>query len=326
MAEFREITFAEAIREALVQEMERDESVFLMGEDIGRFGGIFGVTKDMFERFPERVRDTSISEAAFVGCGVGAAICGMKPVIEIMFTDLLGVAMDQIYNHAAKFRYMFGGQVKIPLVIRGPFGAGIRGAAHHSQSIYSIFIHVPGLKIVSPSTPHDAKGLLIAAIRDDNPVLFFEHKMLYGVKGPVPEENYVVPLGEAKIAREGDDVTIVASAMLFHEVIKAASELERQGISAEIIDLRTFAPLDKKTILDSVRKTGRLVIVDEGYPKCGLADHIASIVADEAFEYMDAPIKRVTPPDTPVPFSPVLEDFYIPKSGDITSAVKSTLA
>jgi pyruvate dehydrogenase E1 component beta subunit len=321
----REITFAEAIREALLQEMERDESVFLMGEDIGRFGGIFGVTRGLYEKFPQRIRDTPISEMAFVGCGIGAAICGMRPVVEIMFTDFLSVPMDQIYNHAAKFRYMFGGQVKIPIVIRGPFGAGIRGAAHHSQSIYSIFAHIPGLKVVVPSTPYDAKGLLIAAIRDDNPVLFFEHKRLYGIKGPVPEESYTVPLGEAKVAREGDDITIVASAMMFHKSLEAASTLENYGIRAEVIDLRTLSPLDKKTVVNSVKRTGRLLVVDEGYPKCGIADHVASIVSEEAFEYLDAPIRKVTPPDTPVPFSPVLEDFYLPDSKKIVETAKSIL-
>jgi pyruvate/2-oxoglutarate/acetoin dehydrogenase E1 component len=249
----------------------------------------------------------------------------MRPVIELMFTDFISIPMDQLYNHAAKLRYMSGGQVKVPLVIRGPSGAGIRGAGHHSQSVYAIFTHVPGLKVVYPSTPYDAKGLLSAAIRDDNPVIFFEHKMLYGMNGPVPQENYVIPLGQAKVAREGEDVTIVASGMMFHEAIKAAAELDKQKVSAEVVDVRTFKPLDKKTILDSVRKTGRLVVVDEGYPKCGLADHISAMVAEEAFDYLDASIKRVVPPDTPVPFSPVLEDFYIPRSNNIISAVKSTL-
>jgi pyruvate/2-oxoglutarate/acetoin dehydrogenase E1 component len=320
----REITFVEALNEALRQEMERDSSIFVIGEDVGVYEGIFGVTKGLFKKFgPDRVIDTPISEAGFIGLCVGAAIAGLRPVVELMFVDFFGVAMDQIYNQAAKLRYMTGGKAKIPLTIRTTIGGGLRAAAQHSQVLYSIFAHVPGLKVIVPSTPYDAKGLLISAIRDDNPKIFFEHKQLYGIKGPVPEEPYAIPLGKADVKREGKDVTVVAAAYMVHEALKAAEKLEKEGISVEVIDPRTLVPLDKETILTSVKKTGRLVIADEDYDRCGFASWVASIVADEAFGSLKAPIKRVTTPNVPIPFSPPLEDEILPNATKIENAVKS---
>ncbi len=326
----REITFREAVTEALAQEMQRNKNVFLMGEDLQVFfgGGPMGVTpKEKFvDQFgAERVRDTPISEAAFVGAGAGAAATGLKPVAEIMCVDFFGVAMDQIYNQAAKLRYMFGGQVKVPLVIRTTIGAGISFAAHHSQCLYSIFAHVPGLKVVVPSTPYDAKGLLTAAIRDDDPVMFFEHKVLYPVKGPVPEGELVIPFGKADIKRSGKDVTIVATAMMVHKALEAAGILENEGIQAEILDPRTIVPLDKKAIIESVNKTGRLVIVDEDYERCGFASEVSAIAADECFDYLDAPIKRLATPNVPIPYSPILEKHVIPDENKICKAVKEII-
>jgi pyruvate/2-oxoglutarate/acetoin dehydrogenase E1 component len=323
----RNITFKEAVSEAMAQEMERDSRVFLMGEDLQVFygGGPMGVTpaEKFVKRFgPERVRDTPISEAAFIGAGIGAAMCGMKPIVELMFVDFFGVAMDQIYNQAGKIRYMFGGQGKVPMVLRTTIGGGFSFAAHHSQCLYSIFMHVPGLKVVVPSTPHDAKGLLISAIRDEDPVMFFEHKGLYPMKGPVAEAEYTVPFGQAEIKRKGKDVTIVATAMMLQKSLKAAKQLEAEGIEVEIVDPRTLVPLDKKTILDSVRKTSRLVIVDEDYERCGFASEIAAIVADEAFDVLDEPIKRVSTPNVPIPFAPVLENAVIPSEQRIVETVR----
>ncbi len=320
----RVITFAEALNEALDQEMARDPKVFVMGEDVGVYGGIFGVTKGLLEKYgPERVRDTPIAESGFIGAGVGAAAVGYRPVVELMFIDFLGVAYDQIYNQAAKIRYMFGGKAKIPLVVRTTCGAGFRAAAQHSQSLHALFIHVPGLKVVMPSTPYDAKGLLIASIRDDDPVIFIEHKALYGIKGPVPKEPYEVPLGVADVKREGKDVTIVATALMVHRSLSAAKKLEEEGISVEVVAPRTLKPLDVDTILNSIKKTGRLVVVDEGYPRCGFATDIAALAASLAFEHLKAPVKLVTPPDTPPPFSPVLEDAWMPSEEDIIKAVKN---
>jgi pyruvate dehydrogenase E1 component beta subunit len=324
MAKVREITFVEALNEALRQEMERDPNVFVIGEDVGVYGGVFGVTKGLFEKFgPDRVIDTPISEAGFIGLCVGAAIAGLRPVVELMFVDFFGVAMDQIYNQAAKLRYMTGGKAKIPLTIRTTIGGGFRAAAQHSQVLYSIFAHVPGLKVIVPSTPYDAKGLLISAIRDDNPKIFFEHKKLYGIKGPVPEEPYTIPLGKADVKKQGKDVTVVAVAWMVHEALRAAEKLEKEGISVEVIDPRTLVPLDKETILNSVKKTGRLVIADEDYDRCGFASWVASIVADEAFGYLKAPIKRVTTPNVPIPFSPPLEDEVLPNAAKIENAIRS---
>lgn len=322
----REITFREAINEALRQEMERDPNVVVMGEDVGVYGGVFGVTKGLFEKFGmDRVVDTPISEAGFIGAAVGAAALGLRPVVELMFVDFFGVAMDQIYNQAAKMRYMFGGKIKIPITIRTTIGGGLSAAAQHSQVLYSIFAHVPGLKIIVPSTPYDAKGLLISAIRDDNPKIYFEHKLLYDVKGPVPEEPYTIPLGVADIKREGTDATVIALAYVVHEALKAAGLLSKEGISIEIVDPRTIVPFDKETVLKSVKKTGRVVVVDEDYDRCSFASWVAAIIADEAFEYLDAPIKRVTTPTVPIPFSPVLEREILPNAEKIVRAVKTVL-
>ncbi len=322
----RKITFTEAINEALRQEMERDPSVILMGEDIGVYGGAFGVTKGLIQKFgPDRVIDTPISEAGFIGAAVGAALAGLRPVVELMFVDFFGVAMDQIYNQMAKLRYMSGGQLKVPVTLRAPIGAGISAAAQHSQTLYSIFAHVPGLKVVVPSTPYDAKGLLISSIRDDNPVIFLEHKVLYGLKGEVPEEEYTIPLGKADIKREGDDVTVIGLARTVWHALDTAEQLSKEGISIEVIDPRTIVPFDKETILKSVKKTGRVVIVDEDYDRCGFASWVASIIADEAFEYLDAPIKRITTPNVPIPFSPPLEQYILPDAKKIINTVKSIL-
>jgi pyruvate/2-oxoglutarate/acetoin dehydrogenase E1 component len=326
MGEVREITFVEALNEALMQEMERDPNVIVMGEDVGVYGGIFGVTKGLLQKFgPDRVIDTPISEAGFIGAAVGAAAAGLRPVVELMFVDFFGVCMDQIYNQAAKMRYMFGGKIKIPVTIRTTIGGGLSAAAQHSQVLYSIFAHVPGLKVVVPSTPYDAKGLLITAIRDDNPKIFFEHKLLYGMRGPVPKEPYTIPFGVADVKMEGSDVTVVAVAYMVHEALKAANELKKEGISVEVIDPRTLVPFDKEAVIKSIKKTGRLVVVDEDYDRCGFASWVAAIVADECFGYLDAPIKRVTTPTVPIPFSPVLEKEILPNAEKIIKAVKEVV-
>lgn len=320
----RKITYKEALREALREEMRRDPTVFLLGEDIGRhWGGAFKVTKGLAEEFgDERVRDTPISESAIIGAAVGAAITGTRPVAEIMFGDLTALAMDQIANQAAKIHYMFGGQVKVPLVIRTPFGAGVNIAAHHSQSLEAWFMHVPGLYVAVPSTPYDAKGLLKTAIRGSNPVFFCEHKLLYPMEDEVPETEYTVPFGVADMKREGSDVTIVATLYMVHKALNAAKELEAEGISVEVVDPRTLAPLDKHTIIGSVKKTGRLVVVSEDCKTAGVSAEIAAVVAEEAIDYLDAPIKRVAEPDTPIPFSPPLEQYVIPNEKSIIKAVK----
>jgi len=323
----KEITVRDALREALREEMKRDKTVFLLGEDIGRYwGGAFGVTKGLAEEFgDERVRDTPISESAIIGVGVGAAITGMRPVAEIMFGDLSALAMDQICNQAAKIRYMFGGQVKVPLVIRTPFGAGVNIASHHSQSLEAWFMHTPGLYVAVPSTPYDAKGLLKTAIRGNNPVFFVEHKLLYPVKGLIPEEDYTVPFGVADVKREGADVTIFATLYMVHKALAAAKRLKKGGVSAEVVDPRTLSPLDKSTVMKSVKKTGRIVIVTEDSKTAGVSAEIAAMVAEEALDYLDAPIKRVAEPDTPIPFSPPLEQFVIPDEKRIINAVKETV-
>jgi len=323
----KEITIREALREALREEMHRDKTVFLLGEDIGRYwGGAFGVTKGLAEEFgDERVRDTPISESAIIGVGVGAAITGMRPVAEIMFGDLSALAMDQICNQAAKIRYMFGGQVKVPLVIRTPFGAGVNIASHHSQSLEAWFMHTPGLYVAVPSTPYDAKGLLKTAIRGTNPVFFVEHKLLYPVKGMISEEEYNVPFGVAEVKKEGADVTIFATLYMVHKALAAAQKLSKDGVSAEVVDPRTLSPLDKSTIVKSVKKTGRIVIVTEDCKTAGVSAEIAAIVAEEALDYLDAPIRRVAEPDTPIPFSPPLEQFVIPDERSIIKAVKGVV-
>lgn len=320
----REISYRDALRDALTEEMRRDKSVFLLGEDIGKYWeGAFKVTKGLAEQFgEERVRDTPISESAIIGAAVGAAITGMRPVAEIMFGDLTTLAMDQIANQAAKIRYMFGGQAKVPLVIRTPFGGGVNIAAHHSQSLEAWFMHVPGLLVAAPSTPYDAKGLLKTAIRSDDPVMFCEHKLLYSIKGPVPEEDFTIPFGVAEIKNEGKDVTVVATLFMVIKALEAARALKEDGISAEIIDPRTLVPLDKEAIVNSVKKTGRLVIVSEDCKTAGVTAEIAAIVAEEAIDYLDAPIKRVAEPDTPIPFSPPLEKHVLPNEKMIIKAVR----
>jgi pyruvate dehydrogenase E1 component beta subunit len=304
----REITFSEATLEAMREEMERDERVFILGEDIARQGGIFGQFKDLPEQFGfDRVKDTPISETAIVGAGVGAALAGMRPVVDMHFADFITVAMDEVVNQMAKIRYMFGGQCTIPLVLRAPDGIIRSAAAQHSQSLESWFVHVPGLKVVIPSNPADAKGLLKAAIRCDDPVLYFEHKALFPTKGPVPDGDHLVPIGKANVVRTGKDVTIVSYSLMMHRVLEAAEKLSCQGISAEVIDLRTISPIDKETIFASVAKTHRLVIVHESVKAGGVGAEISALVAEEMMDSLDAPIRRLGAPFVPVPFSPPLE-------------------
>jgi pyruvate/2-oxoglutarate/acetoin dehydrogenase E1 component len=323
----RRISYREALREALREEMRRDPTVFLLGEDIGRYwGGAFKVTDGLAEEFgDERVRDTPISESTIIGTAVGAAITGMRPVAEIMFGDLTALAMDQIANQAAKIRYMFGGQASCPMVIRTPFGAGVNIASHHSQSLEAWFMHVPGMYVAVPSTPYDAKGLLKTAIRGKNPVFFCEHKLLYPVEGDVPEDELLIPFGVADVKREGSDATVVATLFLVHKALTAAKSLEKEGISVEVVDPRTLTPLDKRTIVGSVKKTGRIVIVSEDCKTAGVSAEVAAVVAEEAIDYLDAPIKRVTARDTPIPFSPPLEQFVIPDENAIIKAVKEVV-
>jgi acetoin:2,6-dichlorophenolindophenol oxidoreductase subunit beta len=330
----RRITYMQAINEALAQEMERDPTVVVFGEDNAggagapgeddAWGGVMGLTKGLYHKYPGRVLDTPISESAFIGAAGGAACSGLRPVAELMFVDFFGVCMDQIYNQAAKFRYMFGGKARTPMVIRTMYGAGIRAASQHSQCLYPIFTHIPGLKVVVPSNPYDAKGLLIASIRDDDPVIFFENKVLYNVEGEVPEEPYVVPLGEAEYVREGDDVTIVAIGRMVSMAEQAAEQLADEGIECEIVDPRTTSPLDEETIFESVENTGRLVVVDEANPRCSLATDIAARVAQNCFDGLKAAPKMVTAPHTPPPFSPTLEDLYVPDPERIAAAVRET--
>lgn len=322
----RELTYAQAINETLRQALARDPRVFLMGEDIGVYGGVWQVTVGLQAEFGEdRVIDTPISETAIVGAGVGAAVTGMRPIVEIMMIDFIGVAMDEIYNEAAKLHYMSGGGLKVPLVIRTACGVGKGGAAQHAQSLYALFMHAPGLKIAIPSTPYDAKGLLNTAIEDENPVIFAEHKRLYRTKGEVPEEYYKIPFGEAAVRREGQDITIVATLTMVAKALTVAEELAGEGISIEVIDPRTLCPLDKETIIDSVRKTGKLITVDEGCKTNGIGSEIAAIIAEEAVDYIQAPIIRVAAPMTPVPYSTPLEEFYIRDEGNIKEAISRIL-
>ncbi len=324
----REITYAEAIREALRQEMRRDERVFLIGEDIGIYGGAFGVTYGLLEEFgEERVRDTPISEQTIAGAAIGAALIGMRPVAEIMFMDFVTLAMEQMVNQAAKLRFMFGGKAKVPMVLRTPAGSGTGAAAQHSQSLEAWFVHVPGLKVVMPSTPYDAKGLLISAIRDDNPVIFVEHKLLYKTKGPVPEEEYTIPLGVADVKREGSDVTIVATSIMVRRALAAAEKLAQEGIEAEVIDPRTLKPLDTETIISSVMKTGRALIVHEAPKTCGFGAEVsARITEGEAFFYLDAPVRRLAGMDVPIPYNPKLERGVVPQEEDIIKAVRELVS
>ncbi|MBE5098471.1 alpha-ketoacid dehydrogenase subunit beta [Priestia aryabhattai] len=323
----REITYLEAVREAMSQEMRQNEDVFILGEDIGVYGGAFGVTRGMIEEFgPERVRNTPISEAAIAGGAVGAALTGMRPILELQFSDFITIAMDQLVNQAAKTRYMFGGKGKVPMVVRTPAGSGTGAAAQHSQSLEAWMAHIPGLKVVQPSNAYDAKGLLKAAMDDDNPVIFYEHKLLYRTQCDVPEEQYSIPLGKADIKREGKDVTIVATAIMVHKALEAATELEKEGIDVEIIDPRTIVPLDEEAIIESVKKTGRLIVVHEAVKRGGFGGEIASMIAEsEAFDYLDSPIKRLGGLAVPIPYNPTLEKAVIPQVPDIIEAVKETV-
>ncbi|MGB9976701.1 alpha-ketoacid dehydrogenase subunit beta [Thermovenabulum sp.] len=319
--------YIEALREGLREEMLRDDSVFLIGEDIGVYGGAFGVTKGLIQEFGEkRVIDTPISETAITGIGVGAALCGMRPVVEIMFSDFTTLAMEQLVNQGAKIRYMFGGKAKVPMVLRTPMGSGTGAAAQHSQSFPAVFAHFPGLKVVMPSTPYDVKGLIKAAIRDDNPVVFFEHKLLYRIKGEVPEGDYVLPLGKADIKRKGKDVTIIAGSIMVIKALEAAKELEKEGIDVEIIDPVTIKPLDMETIIKSVKKTGRVLIVEDDPKSFGWGAEVAAgIIESEAFDYLDAPVKRLAGKDIPIPYNPNLERHAVPQVEDILNGVKQIL-
>jgi pyruvate dehydrogenase E1 component beta subunit len=321
----RELTFGEAIKEALAEELRRDPRVFMIGEDIAEAGTTFKVLNGLVEEFgPKRIIDSPISEAGITGLGVGAAMTGMRPVIDIMFGDFSGLIMDQIANQAAKIHYMSGGKLKVPMVLRTTMGAGRRSAAQHSQSLHAWFSHIPGLKVVIPSTPYDAKGLMKSAIRDDNPVAIFEDKMMYKlVKGPVPEEEYTIPLGVADIKRSGEDITIVATSSMVYIALEAAKMLAEIGVSAEVVDPRTLLPLDKQTLIDSAKKTSRAIVVDEGYEQYGVTAELASVIADGAFYYLDAPVKRIGAMNVPIPFSPALEDLTIPNAKVVCETAKS---
>lgn len=322
----REITYREALREAMAEEMERDERVFLMGEEVGHYNGAYKVSEGLLERFGERrVVDTPIAEAGFAGIGIGAAMVGLRPIIEFMTWNFSFSAFDQLVNNAAKLRYMSGGQIALPIVFRGPGGAAHQLAAQHSQVVDSLYAYVPGLKVVAPATPHDAKGLLKTAIRDDNPVVFIEGEVLYGRKGPVPEEEYTIPLGKGDIKREGRDVTVVAWSKMVYVALDAATELAKQGIEVEVVDPRTIRPLDDALILRSVKKTNRCVIVEEGWPFAGVGAEIAFRVTSEAFDYLDAPVRRVTSADVPMPYAKNLERLVLPNAEKVIAAVKDVL-
>jgi pyruvate dehydrogenase E1 component beta subunit len=334
----REIFFSQAINEGMRIALATDPEVVLLGEDIaggaGReeegieeaWGGIMGATKGLYKEFgPQRVLDTPISESGFLGASVGAAVTGLRPVVELMFMDFIGVSFDPLLNQAAKLRYMFGGKARVPLTVRTLIGAGVRASAQHSQCLYGLTTAIPGLKTVVPSTPHDAKGLLLASIRDDDPVVFCEHKGLYFSKGPCPEEDYEIPLGSAEVKREGEDVTVIAVGEMVSVALEAASRLSDDGVSVEVVDPRTLSPLDEETLLGSVEKTGRVVVVDEAPPRCSFGADIAALVADRGFDFLDGPVKRVHAPHSPVPFSPNLEDAYIPGPGRVVEAVRALL-
>ena len=330
-------SYRQAVNEAIAQEMRRDENVLVWGEDNAggtggdgeqdAWGGVLGVTKGLLPEFgPERVLDTPISESAFIGAAAGAAATGLRPVAELMFVDFMGVCFDQIFNQAAKFRYMFGGNAVTPMVIRTMYGAGFRAASQHSQALYSVFTHIPGLKVVVPSSPYEAKGLMIQSIRDDDPVIFFENKVMYDDEEEVPDDAYAIPFGEARITREGDDVTIVAIGRMVGYANQAADELEKAGVSATVLDPRTTSPLDLDTIIECVEDTGRLVVVDESHPRCSMASDISSMVAQHAFKALKGPIQMVTAPHTPVPFAPELEDAYMPSPAKIAEAARVAMA
>ncbi|AYQ15445.1 alpha-ketoacid dehydrogenase subunit beta [Bacillus paralicheniformis] len=334
----REISMSAALNEAIKLAMRKDDHVILMGEDVAgganvdhlqddeAWGGVLGVTKGIVQEFGrERVLDTPISEAGYIGAAMAAASTGLRPIAELMFNDFIGTCLDQVLNQGAKFRYMFGGKAEVPITIRTTHGAGFRAAAQHSQSLYALFTSIPGLKVIVPSTPYDAKGLLLAAIEDQDPVIFFEDKTLYNMTGYVPEEYYTLPIGKADIKREGADVTIVAVGKQVHTALQAAEQLSLQGIEAEVLDPRSLSPLDEEAVLASVEKTNRLVIVDEANPRCSIAADIASLAADKGFDSLDAPVKKVTAPHTPVPFSPPLEDLYLPTPEKVVNTVLEML-
>ena len=323
--EVREITMSEAINEAIREEMERDDRVVLWGEDVAEAGGVFKVTKGILKQFgPNRVYDTPISEAAIVGTAVGAAMTGTRPIVEVMFGDFLTLAMDQLVNQAAKIHYMSGGNFSVPMVVRTTLGAGRRTAAQHSQSLHAWLAHIPGLKIVLPSCPHDAKGLLKTAIRDNNPVVFFEDKISYQRKGPVPQKDqpYTVPFGQADIKREGSDITIIATSSMVHLALTVAEKLAEEGIQIEVVDPRTLVPLDKQTLVDSVKKTSRCIVLDQGHQSFGATAEIASLISELAFYSLDAPVQRLGAADVPIPFSPGLEDQTIPNFTSVSSLVR----
>lgn len=332
----RTLSIQAALNEALRQEMRQDSRVILLGEDIAggagsdvdndAMGGSFGVTRGLLTEFgADRVMDTPISESAFIGAAAGAALTGMRPVVELMFVDFMGVCFDQIFNQAAKFRYMFGGKSTLPLVIRTTIGAGLRSAAQHSQTLYPLFTAIAGLKCVAPSNAYDAKGLLISAMRDNNPVVFFEHKAIYDQTAEVPEHDYSVPLGKARLIRPGDDAVIITLSAMVRIAETAADQLQQQGIHCAVLDLRSLSPLDEQAILDQVRHCGRVVLVDEAPPRCGIAADVASLIVERAFEHLKAPVIKVTPPHTPVPFAPNLEDAYIPRPEQVIAAVQQII-
>jgi acetoin:2,6-dichlorophenolindophenol oxidoreductase subunit beta len=332
----RKLSMKDAINEAIDQEMRRDPTVIVMGEDIvggtgspgeaDAWGGVLGVTKGLFAKYGDRLMDTPLSESAYVGAAIGAATCGLRPIAELMFIDFMGVCLDQIYNQAAKFRYMFGGKAETPVVIRAMCGAGFRAAAQHSQMLTPIFTHIPGLKVVCPSNAYDAKGLLIQSIRDNDPVIFLEHKNLYGQESDVPEESYAIPFAEANVVREGRHATIVTYGQTVQRSVAAADLLAKEGMDCEVIDLRTLSPIDIDTVIESVEATGRLICVDEANPRCSIAADISATVAQEAFDALKAPIRMVTAPHTPVPFSPALEDLYVPTAEAIAAAARQTVS
>ena len=331
----RKISFKQAINEAIDQEMQRDPTVIVMGEDIvggagspgeaDAWGGVLGVTKGLYAKHGNRLMDTPLSESAYVGAAIGAAACGLRPIAELMFIDFMGVCLDEIFNQAAKFRYMFGGKAETPIVIRAMCGAGFRAAAQHSQMLTPVFTHIPGLKVVCPSNAYDAKGLLIQSIRDNDPVIFLEHKNLYGHESEVPEESYAIPFAEANLVREGKNATIVTYGQTVHRSVDAANALARESIECDVIDLRTLSPIDLDTVIESVENTGHLICVDEANPRCSIAADVSATVAQEAFDALKAPIQMVTAPHTPVPFSPALEDLYVPSVDAIAAAVRKIM-
>jgi acetoin:2,6-dichlorophenolindophenol oxidoreductase subunit beta len=322
-----QMTYREAVRDAMSEAMRGDDDVFIMGEDIAEMGGSMGVTQGMLDEFgPERVRNTPISEMAIVGAGIGAAIAGMRPIVEIMYQDFTTLAMEQLVSQAAKHRYMSGGQIKVPLTVRTQGGAGWSPGAQHAQQLEAWFVHVPGLKVVFPSTPEDVRGLLWSSIYDDNPIIFFEHRTLYGIKGDVPDDIDGIELGKARVHRQGEDVTVVATGRLVHEALAAAEEAEKDGISVEVVDPRTLQPLDEETIVESVKKTNRCVVAHEAVVRMGFGAEIAALVQQRAFDYLDAPVERVGAKFAPIPLAPVMEEFVVPHQADVLAAVKRTVS